>query len=88
MVPVNPETIVAMPGGFVLPCEVIDYSCSGVAVYADAAPALGSVVKIGMVLSRVVRQFNGGFAVAFLTMQSAHSVEANILQPELRPAAS
>ena len=57
-------------------------------VYVDAAPAIASVVKIGTVLSRVVRQFNGGFAVTFLTMQSSHSIEANILQPELRPAAS
>jgi hypothetical protein len=88
MVPVNPESVVALPGGFVLPCDVIDYSCGGVAVYADATPVMGSVVKIGTVLSRVVRHFGGGFAVAFMTVQPSQCVETSILQPALRPAES
>jgi len=88
MVPANPATIVTMPGGVVLPCDVIDFSNNGVAVYADTTPAVGSLVKIGKVLSRVVRHFSGGFAVMFVAAQSSQSVEANILQPASRPAVS
>ena len=64
-----------------MPCEVIDYSLGGVAVYADFSPAIGADVKIGKVLGRVVRQFGGGFAVSFLSPQDPRSVEASILQP-------
>jgi len=88
IVPVHPETVLVIPGGSVLPCDVIDYSCSGVAVYADAIPAIGSVVKIGTVLSRVVRHFSGGFAVAFLAVQVPDGVESRILQPAARAEAS
>ena len=71
MVPVTPESIVSLPGEPALPCEVIDYSVGGAAVYADATPAVGSVVKIGKVLSRVVRVFGGGFAVSFMAVQNS-----------------
>ena len=81
MVPVNPESIVSLPGEPALPCEVIDYSLGGAAVYADASPAIGSVVKIGKVLGRVVRLFGGGFAVSFMAVQNPQSVEEAVLQP-------
>jgi hypothetical protein len=81
LVPVNPESIVSLPGEPALSCEVIDYSLGGAAVYADFSPAMGAVVKIGKVLGRVVRQFGGGFAVLFLAPQDPQSVEASILQP-------
>jgi hypothetical protein len=81
MVPVNPEAIVSLLGEPALPCEVIDYSLGGAAVYADFSPAIGAIVKIGKVLSRVVRHFGGGFAVSFLALQDPQSVEASILQP-------
>jgi len=81
MVPVTPESIVSLPGESVLPCEVIDYSVGGAAVYADASPAVGSVVKLGKVLSRVVRVFGGGFAVSFMAVQDPQVVEGAIFQP-------
>jgi len=81
IIPVVPESIVSLPGESALPCEVIDYSVGGVAVYADATPAMGTVVKIGKVLGRVVRHFGGGFAVSFMTMQDPRLVEAAVLQP-------
>jgi hypothetical protein len=81
MVPANPASIVSLSGQPAVPCEVIDYSVGGVAVYADFNPPIGSAVKIGKVLSRVVRHFGGGFAVCFLPMQNPELVEASILQP-------
>jgi hypothetical protein len=81
IVPVNPESIVTLPGTPPSPCDVIDYSLSGVAVYAEAEPAIGSVVKIGKVLGRVVRTFGGGFAICFVTLQDPHSLESAVLQP-------
>jgi hypothetical protein len=81
IVPVNPESIVTLPGTPPSPCEVIDYSLSGVAVYAEVEPAIGSVVRIGKVFGRVARAFGGGFAVTFVTLQDPHTVEAAILQP-------
>ena len=80
-VPVNPESIVAFPGTPPSPCDVIDYSVSGAAVYAEAAPAVGSLAKIGNVMGRVVRVFGGGFAVCFVTLQDPHAVESALLLP-------
>jgi hypothetical protein len=88
IVPANPESTVSLPERVVGSCEVIDYSLSGAAVYADTNPATNSVVKIGAVPGRVVRQFNGGFAVAFLVVQDPQSVEGAILQPQSRTASS
>jgi hypothetical protein len=81
MVPVTPESIVSLPGEPALPCEVIDYSVGGAAIYADASPEVGSVVKLGKVLSRVVRLFGGGFAVSFMAVQNPQVVEEAIFQP-------
>lgn len=81
IVPVNPESIVTLAGTPPSPCDVIDYSVSGVAVYAEVEPAIGSVVRIGKVFGRVVRVFGGGFAVCFVTLQDPHSMESAILQP-------
>lgn len=78
LVPALPESSVSVAGDATVPCEVIDYSAGGAAVYADISPAIGSVVKIGKLLSRVVRQFAGGFAVSFLKLQDTHSIEEAI----------
>jgi hypothetical protein len=81
MVPTDPESTISLPENTVLPCQVIDYSAGGAAVYAEANPEMGTVVKIGKVAGRVVRQFGGGFAVSFLTLQDIQQVEASIVQP-------
>ena|SRR5436190_10595979 len=81
MVPANPASTVSAPGGLAVPCEVVDYSASGAAVCADVHPEIGSLVKIGNILGRVVRRFGGGFAVSFLALQDLQSLEASILRP-------
>jgi hypothetical protein len=84
IIPTNPDSTIVLPGDAVLPCQIIDYSASGAAVYADANPAIGTVVKIGALLGRVVRQFGGGFAVAFPTIKEPRQVEASIVRPSIR----
>ena len=81
MVPAQPESTLRMPGDVVMPCEIIDYSLSGAALYADVQPAIGSVVKVGTVLGHVVRHFGGGFAVNFVAVQDVRTVEAAIVNP-------
>jgi hypothetical protein len=86
IVPAVPDSVVSLPGvPAPLPCEIIDYSLGGAAVYAEATPPVGTVVKIGNVLSRVVRLFGGGFAVCFMAVQSPQSVESAVLQPTTTP---
>ena len=81
IVPATPVSIVSLPGEPALPCEVIDYSLGGAAVYADVSPQIGSIVRVGKVFSRVVRLFGGGFAVAFMAVQKPDSVESAVLRP-------
>jgi hypothetical protein len=81
MVPSTPDSSVCMPDGLVVPCEIIDYSIGGAAVYTDVSADLNTLVKIGHVQGRVIRKFIGGLAVAFLTLQNPESLEASILQP-------
>lgn len=82
MVPVVPDSTVSLLGEPALPCEVIDYSVGGAAVYSDATPPVGSTVKIGNVLGRVVRLFGGGFAVSFVSVQNPQAVEEAIFPPK------
>jgi hypothetical protein len=79
MVPANPHSTMSLSAGQVAPCLILDYSASGVGVSADMTPEIGTVVKIGKVLGRVVRHFAGGFAVSFLALQEPHLIEALIL---------
>ncbi len=64
-----------------LPCQVIDYSVSGAALSARVSPAIGTMVKLGSLTGRVVRHFNGGFALEFLEVQNSADVEQLILHP-------
>lgn len=45
--------------------QVMDISPSGAALIADVAPEIGTPVIVGRTSARVVRHFNGGFAVEF-----------------------
>ena len=51
-------------------------SASGTAVQASIQPAVGSLVAIGSVPGRVVRHFEGGFAVRFVELQELGELEA------------
>lgn len=56
-------------------CRIRDMSASGAAVLAAAQPAVGSLLAIGAVPGRVVRHFDGGFAVQFIELQNLGELE-------------
>ena len=57
-------------------CRIQDMSSSGVAVLSDMQPVEGILLAIGAVPGRVVRHFDGGFAVQFLELQNLDELEA------------
>ncbi len=80
-VPLNPNAILTLPGGKREPARIIDLSATGAALEVDARPAIGSVVAVGSLPARVIRQLPNGFAVAFMKVQSLTTVEAALLAP-------
>jgi hypothetical protein len=56
-------------------CRIVDMSRSGVAVRAAVQPPVGYLLAIGSVSGRVVRHFEGGFAVRFLELQDLNTLE-------------
>jgi hypothetical protein len=74
-VPQYPFSAFILADGTVKGCFVLDLSASGAAVAADVTPELGTVLAVGKVVGRVVRQFPGGFAVKFVGMQDPRVVE-------------
>ena len=59
-------------------CLVVDYSATGVAVSADTVPVIGTVLAVGKLIGRVVRHFEGGFAVQFIERQNHEHVETRL----------
>ena len=57
----------ALPGGREQPCEVIDISLSGAGLKSRVRPSIGSPISLGRMKGRVVRHFEDGFAIEFLT---------------------
>lgn len=78
IVPADPYSTLVFADGTTVECIVKDVSASGVAVYSDNIPELGTPVAVGKVVGRVVRQFSDGFAVQFVEAQDPQAVEAMI----------
>jgi PilZ domain len=80
IVPANPYSWMILPDGDRETCLVLDLSVSGAAISADTVPEIGTVLSVGMVASRVVRHFEGGFAVEFIQSQRQETVEAMVIR--------
>jgi hypothetical protein len=80
VVPVNPYSRMILPDGRRETCLVLDISVSGAAVSANTVPSIGTVLAIGAVIGRVVRHFEGGFAVQFIERQNPHVVETLVIR--------
>jgi hypothetical protein len=80
--PGEPRSVILFGAGKVLPCLVIDYSASGVAVSADIELAEGTPVTVGQVCGKVVRGFDVGFAVKFDALQDRDEVEQLLEAPQ------
>jgi hypothetical protein len=77
-VPKYPYSRMILSDGYTENCLILDRSVSGAALSAEAVPAIGTVLAIGKVISRVVRHFDEGFAVRFIEQQSRDTVEADL----------
>src|SRR6266516_1455030 len=56
-------------------CRIIDLSASGAAIAAENRPPLKSLVMLGKVQSRVVRNLEEGFALEFVHEQNADTLD-------------
>jgi hypothetical protein len=59
-VPKDPYSRMILADGHVETCLVLDVSVSGAAISADTIPAIGTVLAVGTLTSRVVRHFDEG----------------------------
>lgn len=80
ILPEKPNSQMILPDGRREACLVLDYSVSGAAVSARTVPPVGTVLGIGLLSARVVRIFQGGFAVQFVERQDPLSVEAVVIR--------
>jgi len=65
----------AVEDGTKMTCRIIDMSRSGAAIAAENRPPLKSLVMLGKVQSRVVRNLEEGFELEFVHEQVAETLE-------------
>jgi hypothetical protein len=76
--PKTPTTTVILPDGREYRARIVDVSLSGLALNVEVKPPIGSPVVIGKIRARVVRHFEEGIAVEFVTQQTVASLEQNL----------
>ena len=72
-VPRHPHSVLHFAEHRTIPCEIIDYSLSGVAVCAEIRPKPGSIIKVGEIVTRVLRPTAEGFQRRVLTHSEHHN---------------
>ena len=70
IIPRNPISLLTLEDGTKMTCRIIDMSLSGAAIAAENRPPLKSLVLLGKVQSRVVRNLEEGFALEFVHEQT------------------
>ncbi|WP_353182086.1 PilZ domain-containing protein [Bosea sp. (in: a-proteobacteria)] len=78
IVPRNPRSLFALRDGSEHPVRVIDISLSGAAVTSDLDLPVGTPVRLGSTPARIVRRFDGGYAVEFNFPLSADLLDENL----------
>jgi hypothetical protein len=73
--PTRPTASVSLPDGREFQCRIIDLSLSGAALAIAKPPPIGSPVTVGKIRANVVRHFDEGMAVEFVTPQTKQSLE-------------
>ena len=68
-------SVIELDDGRKYPCRIIDLSLSGAAVSVAIKPAIGTPVRLGVKQGRIVRHFEDGVAVEFLTLQTRESLD-------------
>jgi hypothetical protein len=77
--PIPNSTTIIMPNGINLTCEVLDASQSGAAIVSEERPALGLLLTVGKLQSRVVRHLDNGFAVEFTRLQHPDFLQESLI---------
>ena len=67
-------SIIELEDGRKYPCRIIDLSLSGAAVSIAVKPPIGTAMRLGIKQGRIVRHFEDGVAVEFLTLQTHESL--------------
>ena len=78
IIPRNPIAILTLEDGQRMTCRMIDLSMSGAAIAAEHRPPLKSLVSLGRVQARVVRNLEDGVALEFIHEQIAEALEDNV----------
>ena len=78
VVPRNPIAVITLEDGTRMTCRIIDLSLSGSAVAAEHRPPLQSLVLLGRVQARVVRNLEEGFAMEFIHELLAETLEESV----------
>jgi hypothetical protein len=76
VLPRDPDATLILGTDNLVECRILDMSRSGVAVKAPVQPPVGYLLAVGSVAGRVVRHFEGGFAVRFVELQDLSTLEA------------
>jgi c-di-GMP-binding flagellar brake protein YcgR len=76
--PKTPTAVVTLPDGREYRGRIVDVSLTGLALNLEVKPPIGSPVMIGKIRARVVRHFEEGIAVEFVTQQTVASLEQNL----------
>jgi hypothetical protein len=77
-VPASPRSRIVFADATSEDCFVLDLSASGAAISAQTIPKIGTVLALATIVARVVRHFDGGFAVQFIERQSLQHIEARV----------
>src|ERR1700749_2804193 len=78
IVPRNPIALLTLEDGTRRTCRIIDLSLSGAAIAAENRPPLRSLVLLGRVQARVVRNLEEGFALEFIHEQNVETLENSV----------
>jgi hypothetical protein len=77
-VPANPRSRIVLADATSEDCFVLDLSASGAAISAHTIPEIGTVLALATIVARVVRHFDGGFAVRFIERQDLQHIEGRV----------
>jgi hypothetical protein len=78
VVPRRKDTMMHLSNGSSYEAEIINVSCSGVALATPVRPDVNSIVLVGNTAARIVRHFDAGIGAAFLRTLDATEVTTEI----------
>lgn len=77
--PQQTDTLLALGDGSKIPARILNLSATGAGVLIDRLPAVDQIVVVGRTPARVVRHFDGGCGVAFVTPFDPAAVDARMV---------